>query len=96
MSTLADYDAVLSYLIHGHNSPSGSATATDPKIQTPPLQLTMLPPVLEDTLFANPLFKNLYENLTTKILNPEDLTTRSASRSHHALDQASYPLLQRT
>lgn len=53
----------------------------------------MLPPVPDDALFANPLFKDLYETLTTKILNPEDLTTRSASRSHHVLDQVCYPLL---
>lgn len=47
----------------------------------------MLPPVPEETLSANPLFKALYEDLTTKILNPEDLTSRSSSRDHHVLDQ---------
>ncbi|KAI5846540.1 hypothetical protein DFP73DRAFT_546204 [Morchella snyderi] len=47
----------------------------------------MLPPVPEETLSANPLFKALYEDLTTKILNPEDLTSRSALRDHRVLDQ---------
>ncbi|KAL7267815.1 hypothetical protein RUND412_009585 [Rhizina undulata] len=47
----------------------------------------MLPPIPTETLAANPLFRDLYDTLTTSILNPEDGSTRSNSRNQDALDQ---------
>lgn len=52
----------------------------------------MLPPVAYEVLNANPLFANLYTELTTRILDPLDGSTRSSSRPNDVLDQVSSKL----
>jgi hypothetical protein len=47
----------------------------------------MLPPVPSRVLDANPLFANLYTELTTRILDPVDASTRATSRPNDAVDQ---------
>jgi hypothetical protein len=47
----------------------------------------MLPPLAPGVLDANPLFANLYTELTTRILDPVDTSTRLVSRPNDVVDQ---------
>ncbi|KAA8904828.1 hypothetical protein FN846DRAFT_952026 [Sphaerosporella brunnea] len=47
----------------------------------------MLPPIPPGVLDANPRFANLYAELTTRLLDPLDASTRSLSRPNDVVDQ---------
>ena len=52
----------------------------------------MFPPVALAVLDANPLFADLYVQLTTRILDPVDASTRANSRPNDTLDQVPFLL----
>ena len=52
----------------------------------------MFPPVAPDVLARNPHFRALYTELTTKILNPQDESTRARDAEGAAVLEQVFPL----
>ena len=59
----------------------------------PRLKSLMLPPIAPGVLDSNPLFAELYNHLTTHLIDPVDASTRASSRPNDVLDQVTPRIL---